>query len=115
MSEEELLELQKAARQVRVDDVLVEYLIQIAQLTRERETVELGISPRGSLSLFRSAQALALVNGRDYCIADDIKSLVLPCFSHRLIVSSRFQSVTRRTQEAEGVLHEILSTVKVPI
>lgn len=115
MSEADVLELQDFASEVRVDDILVDYLLQIVNQTRENETIELGISPRGTLALFRSAQALALIEGRDYCIADDIKRLVLPCFAHRIMISSRYTNVTRRTHEAEQILKEILQNTKVPI
>ncbi|HLM02814.1 MAG TPA: MoxR family ATPase [Pyrinomonadaceae bacterium] len=115
MSEAEVLNLQQAAAEVRVDESLVDYLLRIVEQTRKTETVELGISPRGTLALFRSAQALALIEGRDFCIADDVKRLALPCFAHRLIVSSRYSNVTRRTHEAEQILQEILTRTKVPI
>lgn len=115
MSEAEVLNLQESAADVRVDEVLVDYLLRIVEQTRHMESVELGISPRGTLALFRSAQALALIDGRDFCIADDIKRLVVPCFAHRLIVSSRYSNVTRRTHEAEQILQEILLKTKVPI
>ncbi|HYP50105.1 MAG TPA: MoxR family ATPase, partial [Pyrinomonadaceae bacterium] len=84
MSEAEVLNLQMSAAEVRVDEVLVDYLLRIVEQTRNTESVELGISPRGTLALFRSAQALALIDGRDFCIADDVKRLVIPCFAHRL-------------------------------
>ena len=89
--------------------------MRIVTATRETEMLDLGISPRGTLALFRSAQALALIEGRDYCIADDIKRLVLPVFAHRLLVSSRFSSSLRRSEEAEAVLSEIMKTVSVPL
>lgn len=115
MTEGELLELQEMAAEVRVDDVLVDYLLQIVAQTRDNEAVELGISPRGTLALFRSAQALALIEGRDFCIADDIKRLVLPCFAHRIIVSSRYANITRRTHEAELILKDILVKTNIPL
>lgn len=115
MSESELLELQELAAEVRVDDVLVDYLLEIVVQTRENEIIELGISPRGTLALFRSAQALALIEGRDFCIADDIKRLIMPVFAHRIIVSSRYANVTRRTHEAEQILKDILAKTKVPV
>jgi MoxR-like ATPase len=115
MNEADILELQKLASEVRVDDVLVDYLLQIVTQTRQNETIELGISPRGTLSLFRSAQALALIEGRDFCIADDIKRLILPCFAHRIMVSSRYANVTRRTNEAEQILKDILQKTAVPV
>jgi len=100
---------------VRVDEVLIDYLLNIVALTRENDALELGISPRGTLALFRSAQALALIEGRDYCIADDIKRLVLPVFAHRVIVNSRQTSTKRQATQAEQILQEILLRTKVPV
>lgn len=115
MSQSDILELQNLVGEVRVDDALLDYLLQIVDLTRNTETLELGISPRGTLALFRSAQALALIEGRDYCIADDIKRLVLPCFAHRVILNSRSAVVRSRMREAERILQELLQKVSVPI
>ena len=72
-----------------MDDALVEYLMRIVAATRDSEMLDLGVSPRGTLSLFRAAQALALTEERSYCIPDDIKRLVLPVFAHRILVSTR--------------------------
>jgi MoxR-like ATPase len=88
--------------------------LQITDLTRKADAIDLGISPRGTLALFRSAQAMALIEGRDYCIADDIKRLVIPCFAHRLIVNSRAGALRQRTREAEQVLEGILQNVASP-
>ena len=115
MSEREISELQTRASEVRVDDALVEYLLQIVDATRKSDVLELGISPRGTLALFRSAQALALIEGRDFCIADDIKRLVMPCFTHRIIVHSRSSSTRNKTREAEQILLDILQKTAVPI
>lgn len=111
----DVIELQQRVADVRVDDVLVDYLLQITEMTRRSELVELGVSPRGTLALFRAAQAAALIEGRDYCIADDIKRLVIPCFAHRLIVNSRINALRQRTREAEQVLLGILQNTAVPI
>jgi MoxR-like ATPase len=110
-----VLALQEQVKQVRVDDSLLDYLLRIVAATRESEMLDLGVSPRGTLALFRAAQALAFVEGRDYCIADDIKRLVLPAFAHRIVVSSRFSSSLKRSEEAETVLRELLKTVSVPL
>jgi MoxR-like ATPase len=115
MSKDDVLELQELVTQVRFDDVLVDYLLQIVDATRKTDSVELGISPRGTLALFRSAQALAFIEGRDYCIADDVKRLIIPCFAHRLIVNSRTSALRQRTREAEQVLNDILEKTAVPI
>jgi len=115
LSREDVTEIQAAVTKVRFDEALVDYLLQIVDATRKSDAFELGISPRGSLALFRSAQALALIEGRNYCIADDVKNLVLPVFAHRVIVSSRSSGLKNRTREAEEALKGILQTAVVPI
>jgi len=116
MSGEDVLELQQSVAGVTVDDALVDYLMRIVAATRDSEMLDLGVSPRGTLALFRAAQALAFTEDRTYCIPDDIKRLVLPVFAHRLVVNSRFSSsLHRRSEEAEAVLREIMRTVSVPI
>src|SRR3982751_1533093 len=115
MNAPEVLELQQAVATVSVDDALVQYLMRIVAATRDSEMLDLGVSPRGTLALFRAAQAMALAEDRTYCIPDDIKRLVVPVFAHRIVVSSRFSSSLRRSEEAEAVLNEILKTVSVPL
>jgi MoxR-like ATPase len=115
MNAAEVVELQQAVASVSVDDVLVQYLMRIVAATRDSEMLDLGVSPRGTLALFRASQALALGEDRMYCIPDDIKRLVVPVFAHRIVVSSRFSSSLRRSEEAEAVLTEILKTVSVPL
>jgi MoxR-like ATPase len=116
MSGAEIVELQQNVAGVRVDDALVDYLMRIVSATRNSEMLDLGVSPRGTLALFRAAQALALTEDRNYCVPDDIKRLVLPVFAHRLVVNSRFSSsLHRRNEEAEAALREIMKTVSVPI
>lgn len=115
MSESDVLELQRLAAAVRVDDALVDYLLNIVAQTRNPEFFELGISPRGTLALFRCAQAFALIENRDFCIADDIKKLVAPVFAHRVIVNSRNLNPKRKNNEAERLLQEILQKTAVPI
>jgi len=115
LSQEDVAEIQETVTKVRFDESLVDYLLQIVEATRKSDLLELGISPRGSLALFRSAQAMALIEGRNYCIADDVKNLVLPCFAHRVIVSSRGSGLKNRSREAEEELTKILQSVTVPI
>jgi len=115
MTAAEIVELQRSVAEVAVDDALVEYLMRIVAATRDSEMLDLGVSPRGTLSLFRAAQALALTEERSFCIPDDIKRLVVPVFAHRILVSTRFSSSMRRSQEAEAVLKEIMKTVSVPL
>ncbi|HEV2802041.1 MAG TPA: MoxR family ATPase [Pyrinomonadaceae bacterium] len=107
--------LQRQVGSVVVDDAIVDYLMRIVSATRHSEMLDLGVSPRGTLALFRAAQALALTEDRTYCVPDDIKRLVLPVFAHRLVVNSRFSSSLRRSEEAEAVLREIMKTISVPL
>lgn len=115
MTAGEVSELQQSVADVSVDDALIEYLMRIVAATRDSEMLDLGVSPRGTLALFRAAQALALTEERSYCIPDDIKRLVIPVFAHRILVSTRFSSSMRRSEEAEAVLREIIKTVSVPL
>jgi MoxR-like ATPase len=115
MSADAVSELQRIVTTVSVDDALIQYLMRIVAATRDSEMLDLGVSPRGTLSLFRAAQAMALAEERTFCIPDDIKRLVVPVFAHRIVVSSRFASSLRRSEEAEAVLNELLKTVSVPL
>jgi MoxR-like ATPase len=107
----ELLEVQAAVRTIYVDDLIKRYIVDIVGLTREDPSVYVGSSPRGALSLFRGAQATAAMEGRDYVLPDDVKDLVLPILSHRLILNP-----TARMQDmsAESVLQNIIDSVPVP-
>ncbi len=115
MSGEDILDLQDEVKRIRVDDALVDYLLEIVTATRQSEVLDLGVSPRGSLALYRAAQAFALTEDRDFCIADDIKRLVVPIFGHRIVISSRYSSRLRRGEESDAVLTEILKNIRVPI
>jgi MoxR-like ATPase len=115
MNAADVIELQQAVTAISVDDALVDYLMRIVAATRSSEMLDLGVSPRGTLSLFRAAQALALTEQRSYCLPDDIKRLVVPIFAHRVSVSTRYSSAMRRSEEAEAVLGEIMKTISVPL
>lgn len=115
MHSDDVLALQREVRGIAVDESLTDYLVRIVRATRDAEMLDLGVSPRGSLALYRAAQALAFVEGREYVIPDDIKRLVIPVFAHRIVVNSRYSTGLRRSDEAEAVLTEILKTVSVPL
>jgi MoxR-like ATPase len=100
---------------VRVDDSLVEYALNIVNRTRESAHLSLGVSPRGSLMLYRAAQALAYVDGRDFTVPEDFKLLAVPVFSHRVVVSGRYASTMKKSQQAEQILREIVEGVPVPV
>jgi MoxR-like ATPase len=115
MNAEEVLEVQRAVRRVKVDEELMNYTLAIVEKTRQHEYLSLGVSPRGSMSLFRAAQAMAVMEGRTYCIPDDFKRLVIPVFSHRCIVSSRYLSTMKKSDQSEAILREIIDSIPVPL
>ena len=115
LSVDDVLELQTRVGEVRVDDSLIDYLMQIVAATRSTDKLELGVSPRGSLAAARAAQALALVENRNFCIADDFKRLAIPCFAHRVLVNARYAAFNSGQQTAENVLREILNQISVPV
>ncbi len=115
LSAEDVLGAQEEVSLVRVDDSLVDYVLSIIQATRRSEFFTLGASPRAALALHRAAQAMAYYEGRDYCIPDDIKALVLPVLAHRVIVSSKYSSPHKRSEEAEAILAEILRSIEIPL
>ncbi|HUA84612.1 MAG TPA: MoxR family ATPase [Bryobacteraceae bacterium] len=115
ISGEELIALQDAAAQVRVDEALVDYMLAIVEKTRRHESLAMGVSPRGAQALYRAAQGLAAVEGRDYVMPDDVKRLVVPVFAHRVVVNTRVAIAQRSAEVAEKILAEILTLVDVPL
>ncbi|HMY72023.1 MAG TPA: MoxR family ATPase [Blastocatellia bacterium] len=115
MNADDVLDLQEEIKNVGVKDALIDYLMEIVAATRSSEMLELGVSPRGSLALYRAAQALAFTEDRAFCIADDIKRLVVPVFAHRVTVNSRYSNRQRHHDAAEQALTEIIKNVHVPI
>jgi MoxR-like ATPase len=112
---EDVVRLQDAAQQVGVEDAVVDYMLAIVERTRNHESLALGVSPRGSQALYRAVQALALLEGRDYAIPDDVKRLAAPVFAHRVVIDTRTTLVPRRADVGERVIEEILSQVEVPL
>ncbi len=107
--------LQEAVQQVTVEESLVDYILAIVERTRNHESLTLGVSPRGSQALFRAAQALALIEGRDFAVPDDVKRLAAPLFAHRVVINTRTTLVQRRAEAGERIIEEILSQVEVPL
>jgi MoxR-like ATPase len=115
ISSDELLHLQSLVHRVSVDDALVDYMLAIVEKTRTHENLSLGVSPRGAQALYRATQALALVEGRDYVIPDDVKRLVIPVCAHRIAVNPRSSLSQRGSEVTERILQEILTLVQVPL
>ncbi len=112
---DDVLRLQDAVHRVTVDETLVDYMLAIVERTRTHESLTLGVSPRGSQALYRAVQAIALVEGRDYAIPDDVKRLAVPLFAHRVVINTRTTLVQRRADMGERIIEEILSQVEVPL
>ena len=100
---------------VKCDDSLLDYTLEIVERTRQSEHLTLGVSPRGAVMLHRAAQARAFLEGRDYCLPDDFKRLIIHVFAHRLVVSSRYVSTQKRSEQAEAILREIIDSTRVPV
>jgi MoxR-like ATPase len=115
LSSEELLDLQHQASKIGVDETLVDYMLAIVEKTRTHESLALGVSPRGAQALFRATQALAMVEGRDFVIPDDVKRLVIPVFAHRIAINARASLAQRSAELSERILQEILTLVEVPL
>jgi MoxR-like ATPase len=107
--------IQDEVTQVRVDDSLVEYTLAIVRKTRDSEHLSLGASPRGSLMLYRAAQAMAYLDGREFATPGDFKALAVPVFAHRVVVNARYASTLKKSEQAEQVLREIVDSVPVPV
>lgn len=110
----ELRGLQHAAQAVKFDEALVGYLLAIVAETREHEALEIGVSPRGSVAMRRAAQARALVDGRDFCIPEDVRDLAVDVFAHRITVDPRSHH-SRDGEETSWIVREILEALPVPL
>jgi MoxR-like ATPase len=115
MDAADVVAMQDAASQVKVEESLLDYALEIVERTRQTEQLSLGVSPRGAVMLHRAAQARAFLEGRDYCLPDDFKRLIVPVFAHRVVVSSRYVSTQKKSEQADAILREILDTTRVPL
>ncbi len=107
----DIVALQETVKKIYVDDLLKQYIASLVVATRHHHSIYLGSSPRGSLALFRTAQARALMQKRDFVLPDDVKALASPVLSHRLILPSTDRAQDRSSQT---IIAEILETVSVP-
>ncbi len=112
LSGERLQELQHMIRRVRVEPAVENYIVELVRATRHHSGVELGVSPRGTLALYRSSQAYAAIHGRFYVIPDDVKRVAHPVLSHRIIATSQTRLHGR---VMEHIIEEVLLNVSVPV
>ena len=110
LSLDELRQMQAGVKEIYVDQSVADYIIRLVGATREHADVYLGASPRGSLHLYKAAQALAAISGRDYVIPDDVKQLAVPVLGHRLIIRSQ---ASLREVDSDAIVREILTTVPI--
>ncbi|MXY21686.1 MAG: MoxR family ATPase [Dehalococcoidia bacterium] len=111
-SEDELVEMQESVTRVRVDDVVRDYIVAVGQSTRTNDSLALGGSPRATLGLYKTSQARAALDGRDFVTPDDVKAMAEPVLAHRLILTS---GARLRGINPEQVISGILNTLPVPI
>lgn len=110
-NKEEILKCMEEALTVHVDEAVMEYLINLVEATRTNDYLLAGISPRGSIALYKAAQSLAAVKGRNYVIPEDIKLLAMPVFRKRIILTGE---ALIRGNTAESIIRQIIETVPVP-
>ena len=113
MLAEEIVAIQREVRKVHVDTVIKEYLVAISVATRSHDAVRLGISPRGTLAWMTAVQAYAYLQGRSYVVPDDVQSMAIPVLCHRIQLKSMNRADASSLQEQ--VIHEVLSSVPVPV
>lgn len=109
---DEVVALQQEVRTVRVEESVREYVVRLVRATREHPAVHLGVSPRGTLALYRTAQALAALRGRPYVIPDDVKALVPHVLTHRILINPQTRL---RGRTPEEIIQEIVEQVPVPV
>ncbi len=108
----QVLDLQRRVRDVHLSDDVRGYILAVVRATREHESVDLGVSPRGSLALFRASQALAALRGRDFVLPDDVQTLAPPLLTHRIHISPQTRL---RGRTPAQVVAEIAESVPVPV
>ena len=108
----DILAMQDEVRQVRVEDSVRNYIVNVCRATRAHEDIELGASPRATMALYRTCQARAAISGRDFVIPDDVKVMVAYVLTHRLMVNPQTRL---RGRQPEDVIREVVNTVSVPV
>lgn len=115
LGRDDVLALQERVEHVRAADAVVDYLMAIVRATRVHQGLRLGASPRGAIALFRAARALALVEGRDYLVPDDVARMAGPCLAHRLLPHGAPVATAEAHDEAAAIIDEILQRTPVPV
>ena len=106
----DITEIQETISGVTVSDPIRKYIVDLVEATRKHDDIELGISTRGMLALLRSCQAYAAIHGRDYVLPDDVKTLAVPVFAHRLILKVKYNSASK----AADLIQKLMNSVPAP-
>jgi len=115
LSGADVLAMQREVQNVRVDEALVDYALEMVRRTRDSEYLSLGVSPRGALMLYHAAQAMAFLEGRTFTKPSDFKSLAVPVFAHRVVANARYSSTLKKSEQGDQILEEIVESVPVPV
>ncbi|PKN85110.1 MAG: AAA family ATPase, partial [Chloroflexi bacterium HGW-Chloroflexi-8] len=110
-AEKDIRLVQESIKNVYVSEPIKKYIVELTRATREHTDVYLGVSPRGSLNLFRASQAKAAISGRDYVLPDDVKNLARFVMGHRMVVQP---SARLRNLSSEQIISEVINSVSVP-
>ncbi|MDR1925847.1 MAG: MoxR family ATPase [Planctomycetaceae bacterium] len=113
LSCEQIIKIQQAVLQIRVDDAINRYILDIVEATRTSDELMVGVSTRGAIALSRAAQTLALIDGREFVVPDDVKSLAVSVLAHRVVPTSYSHGSQR--QNAEALIERIVESVDVPV
>jgi MoxR-like ATPase len=109
---EQILAMQKEVRQIRVEASVRNYLVRVCRATRTHPDIELGASPRATMALYQTSQALAAIRGREYVLPDDVKTLASPVLTHRLVIAAQTRLRGRRPDD---IVMDVVNTVPVPV
>ncbi len=113
VTSEEVAAMQDIALTVKMEEDLLTYIVRICAATREHADIKLGVSPRGAMAFHRAAQAIALINGRDYCTPDDIKRVAVPCLAHRVMQARHVMEDS--IKEPALLIEEVVEGIAVPV
>ncbi len=109
---EEIIALQEEVKQIRVEESVRNYIVNVCRATRDHEDIELGASPRATMALYRTCQSLAAIRGRDFVIPDDVKTMAPFVLTHRLMVNPQTRL---RGRKPEDIIRDVVDTIPVPV
>jgi MoxR-like ATPase len=114
LAEGDAARIAEAVDEIHVDNSILDYILTIVQCTRTSDLLSLGAGPRGGMALHRAARAMALIRGRDFCLADDVKALAVPVLAHRIVPASDVFGISRTADSASRIIRDILNEVEIP-